>query len=202
INVPISAFPVFPGIVSTQGFTPFNPGIRVFDKHFKNPRTVQFSISVERELAPDLSVSVAFNYAHSTRLTRFINRNDPLLYGGVQPFAKADGSGVGEVATTDSSAKSLFRGVNFAVNKKYSKRFQLQANYLLSWDYSDDDNERDPFTFRYADINNLALEYNFSDRDQRHRFNLFAVYTGPYDINFTTILQVRSAQPDSVPGRG
>jgi hypothetical protein len=202
INVPIAAFPVFPGIVPTQGFVPFNPGIRVFDKNFNNPRTVQYSVGIERELTKDISFGITFNYAHSTRLTRFIDRNDARLYGGVQPFAKADGSGVGEIATTDSSAKSLFRGVNFSVNKKYSRNFQLQLNYLLSYDYSDDDNERDPFTFRYADINNLASEYNFSDRDQRHRFNLFAVYTAPYGINITTIVQARSAQPDSVPGRG
>ncbi|MBI4851710.1 MAG: TonB-dependent receptor [Acidobacteria bacterium] len=202
VNLPISAFPAFPGIVSTQGFVPFNPGIRVFDKNFDNPRTVQYNIGFETEIAQDLSVSIGFDYAHSTRLTRFIDRNDPRQYGGVQVFAKADGSGVGEVATTDSSAKSLYRAVTFTVNKKYKRSFQFQANYVLSWDFSDDDNERDPFTFRYADINNLALEYNFSDRDQRHRFNFFTVYNAPYGIQISSIIQTRSAQPDSVPGRG
>lgn len=202
INVPISAFPVFPGIVPTQGFVPFNPGVRVFDKNFHNPRTLQLTLSVEREIVRELSLSVSFNYALSTRLTRYIDRNDPRLYGGVAVFSRPDGSGVGEVATTDSSARSLFRGVTFTANKRYGNRFQFQANYLLSWDYSDDDNERDPFTFRYADINNLALEYNFSDRDQRHRFNFFGIYNAPYGINITAILQARSAQPDSVPGRG
>ncbi|MCS6886473.1 MAG: carboxypeptidase regulatory-like domain-containing protein [Acidobacteriota bacterium] len=202
INVPVSAFPVYPGIVSTKGFVPFNPGVRVFDRNFRNPRTVQCALGIERELATDLSFSVTFNYALATRLTRYIDRNDPLLYGGVAVFSRPDGSGVGEVATTESSARSLFRGITFVVNKRYSKRFQFQANYLLSWDFSDDDNERDPFTFRYADINNLKLEYNYSDRDQRHRFNFFGVYNGPYGINITAIFQGRSAQPDSVPGRG
>ncbi|KAF0234571.1 MAG: hypothetical protein FD167_4645, partial [bacterium] len=36
-NVPIAAFPIYPGIISTQGFVPFNPGVRVFDKNFNNP---------------------------------------------------------------------------------------------------------------------------------------------------------------------
>lgn len=201
-NIPVSAFPQFPGIVSTQGFVPFNPGIRVFDKHFNNPRVVQMNISFERELAPQTSVSVSFDYAHATRVTRFIDRNDARLYGGVQPFARPDGSGVGEVATTDSSARSLYRGATFSFNKRFSSKFQFQANYVLAYDYSDDDNERDPFTFRYADINNLDLEYNLSDRDQRHRFNFFSVYNAPFGINVSTIVQVRSAQPDSVPGRG
>ncbi|KAF0221488.1 MAG: hypothetical protein FD167_5043, partial [bacterium] len=110
--------------------------------------------------------------------------------------------GVGEVATTDSSAKSLYRALTISINKKYKRSLQIQANYVFSRDFSDDDNERDPFTFRYADINNLDAEYNFSDRDQRHRFNFFSVYNAPYGIQVSTIVQVRSAQPDSVPGRG
>ena len=34
---------------------------------------------------------------------------------------------------------------------------------------SDDDNERDPFTLRYAHAGNLAPEYGWSDRDRRHQ---------------------------------
>ncbi|GAC1446350.1 MAG: hypothetical protein NVSMB56_04200 [Pyrinomonadaceae bacterium] len=202
INVPAAAFPVYPGIVPTTGFAPFNPGIAVFAKNFKAPRTVQYSVSVEREIVRDLTFLAAFNYAHSTRLTRFVNRNDPNLYGGVQPFARSNGAGIGEIRSTESSAKSLYRGLTLGVNKRFSHRFQLQANYLLSVDRSDDDNERDPFTFRYADPNNLKVEYNYSDRDQRHRFNLFATIAGPFGINFSPIIQARSAQPTSVTGRG
>ena len=48
----------------------------------------------------------------------------------------------------DSSAKSLYDGVTIGLNKRWSNNFQFQANYTLSWDHSDDDNERDPFTYR------------------------------------------------------
>jgi hypothetical protein len=201
-TIPAAAFPQFPGIVPTANFVPFNPGVRVFDRNFENPRTVQLNLSYEREILPNTSVNIGFDYAHSTRLTRFVDRNDPRLNGGVAIFSRPDGSGIGELATTESSAKSLYRAMTLGVNKKFSNRFQFQGNYVLSFDFSDDDNERDPFTFRYADINNLSVEYNLSDRDQRHRLNLFGVYSAPYGINVTTILQVRSAQPDSVPGRG
>lgn len=194
--------PVFPGIVPTAGFTPFNPGIAVFAKDFKNPRTIQYSASVEREIVKDLSFSVAYNYAKTTRLTTFINRGDGRLYGGISPFERANGSGVGEIRSTESSGKSLYQGVNFNLNKRFSNRFQFQANYLLSWDKSSDDNERDPFTFRYADPRNLTPEYNWSDRDQRHRFNAFATFNLPYDINLSPIIQARSAQPTSVTNRG
>ena len=48
-------------------------------------------------------------------------------------------------------------------------------NYTLSCDKSDDDNERDPFTFRYARADSLEKEYDWSDRDQRHRFNAWVL---------------------------
>jgi hypothetical protein len=194
--------PVYPGIVPTAGFSPFNPGVAVFARDFKNPRTVQYSASVEREIVKDLNFLVAYNYAKSTRLTTFINRGDGRLYGGVSPFERANGSGVGEIRSTESIGRSLYQGITFALTKRFSNRFQFQANYLLSWDKSSDDNERDPFTFRYVDPRNLTPEYNWSDRDQRHRFNAFAVFNLPYDINLSPIVQYRSAQPTSVVNRG
>ena len=199
----IGGCPVYPGIVPTAGFTPFNPGIAVFAKDFKNPRTIQYSASIEREIYKNMSFLVAYNYAKSDRLTRFVNRGDGRLYpGGVSPFERANGSGVGEIRSTESSAKSLYQGLTFTLNKRFANRFQFQANYLLSWDKSDDDNERDPFTFRYADPRDLSVEYGYSDRDQRHRFNAFATVLLPYEINISPIVQFRSAQPTSVVNRG
>lgn len=194
--------PDYPGIFPTQGFAAFNPGIAVFERNFKNPRTVQYSASIEREIARHTSVLFAYNYAKTTRLTRFVNRGDGRLYGGTSPFEMPDGSGIGEIRSTESSARSLYQGLTFTVNKRFADRFQFQANYLLSWDRSDDDNERDPFTFRYVDPRDLSPEYGYSDRDQRHRFNAFATFLLPYEINFSPIVQFRSAQPTSVVNRG
>jgi hypothetical protein len=194
---------------NTASFAPFNPGVRVFAEDFQNPRTLQWGLSIEREVVKDLSLSVGFNYANTVHLTRYVNRNGPSfqgnfapdgrrLFDGPQPFAKPDGTGIGELATTESSARSLYRGLVLTANKRFSNRFQFQANYVLSWDYSDDDNERDPFTFRYADVLNFRPEYGYSDRDQRHRFNAFGVFQLPADFSLTTIFQARSAQPDQV----
>jgi hypothetical protein len=193
----------------TAFFSPFTPDVTVFDKNFRNPRTLQWGGSIEREVTRDLTLTFGFNYANSVHLTTFINRNTPSfighfaadgrkLFDGPQPFAKADGSGVGALKDTDSSGRSLYRGFVFSANKRFSNRFQFQVNYVLSWDYSNDDNERDPFTFRYADVTDFRPEYGFSDRDQRHRFNAFGVFDLPYHFILTTIFQARSAQPDSI----
>jgi len=150
----------------------------------------------------DLNLMVAYNYAKSDHLTRFVNRNDPRLYNGVAIFERANGSGVGEIRSTESTGKSRFQGITVAATKRLSKRFQFQANYLLSWDKSDDDNERDPFSFRYADPRDFTSEYNWSDRDQRHRFNFFMTIEAPFGISVSPIVQYRSAQPTSVANRG
>lgn len=200
-NSPVRC-PALPAPLPTAGFTAFNPGIAVFAKGFKNPRTIQYSASVEREVYKNTSILVAYNLAKSDRLTRFVNRNDARLYGGTAIFERPDGSGVGEIRSTESSAKSLYHGLTFTFNRRFADRFQFQANYLLSFDKSDDDNERDPFTFRYADPRDLSVEYNWSDRDQRHRFNAFATIIAPYHINISPIVQYRSAQPTSATNRG
>ena len=70
-------------------------------------------------------------------------------------------------------------------------------NYTLSWDKSDDDNERDPFTFRYVDATRLDREWGYSDRDQRHRFNLWTLSRLPGDIFLNNRISYYSAQPTS-----
>src|SRR6202040_4005940 len=73
---------------------------------------------------------------------------------------------------------------------------QFDLNYTLSFDKSDDDNERDPFTFRYAKADSLQSEYNWSDRDQRHRFNGW-VLTKIYGFSVNNRVSMYSAQPAS-----
>lgn len=195
--------PAYPGVLPTTGFTQFNPGVTIFDRDYRNPRTVQFSASVEREIVKNTSFLIAYNYAKTDRLTRFFDANDARLFNGVSPFSRPNGSGIGQLKSTESSARSLYNGVTLQLNKRFSNRYQFQANYLLSFDKSDDDNERDPFDFpAYADPRDLESEYNYSDRDQRHRFNAFATFLMPYDINVSPIVQYRSAQPESVADRG
>src|SRR6185503_18844185 len=71
-----------------------------------------------------------------------------------------------------------------------------------SKDKSDDDNERDPFTFRYADITQLDREYSYSDRDQRHRVNAWAFFRLPASLDLNLRYAYRSAQPKSITASG
>ncbi len=75
---------------------------------------------------------------------------------------------------TSANGKSLYRAFTVGVRKRFSDRYQFEGNYVFSKDMDDDSNERDPFTDRAFDINNLQLDYALSDRDIRHRFNFYS----------------------------
>ena len=196
--------PPFPQLVDTSNYPNTNPGIAVVDKDFRNPRSWRWSLGVEREIAPDFAAGAAFNYANTVHLTRFYDPNVDFsfttnaegrrVYAGTgspnRPFPD-----LGQVLTTDSDARSLYRALVLSLNKKYSKGWQLQANWVISDDKSSDDNERDPFTIRYADYQDLASEYSLSDRHSRHRLNLFGLFDLPKQVQLTALVQYRSANP-------
>ncbi len=72
--------PAYPGLIpQSQVGSPFGPDVFVFDKDFQNPDTTAFSLSWEREVAAGLAFSVRANYSKTEHITRFVNRNDPLL---------------------------------------------------------------------------------------------------------------------------
>jgi hypothetical protein len=189
---------------------PDHPGVFVFNEDFQNPRTYSASIGVEREVAPNLALLVQYNHSKGVHITRFFEANDSafgcpwgtgLGPGGTNGIA-CGSSGGGGLTMVDSSAKSLYDGVTIGLNKRWSNNFQFQANYTLSWDHSDDDNERDPFTYRYIRYDNLAAEYGFSDRDQRHRLNGFLLWQTPGKVNVNLRYSYRSAQPQSLAANG
>ncbi|MBI3669878.1 MAG: carboxypeptidase regulatory-like domain-containing protein [Acidobacteria bacterium] len=184
-----NAFPVTPGNVSCPG-PPVNPfpcftGVRVFSKDYANPRIYTTNVAYEQELAPSWAVYGDFTLSKGVHLTRFINVNR----SGV--FAPQ----LDEVMTAKSAGQSLYRGFTLGVRKRFSQRFHMEANYTLSKDLDDDSNERDPFTDRSFDPNNLPLDYALSDRDEKHKFNFYTYAELPWGFQADVRMQAHSAQP-------
>ena len=191
--------PAYPNLIPQEQIgTPDHPDVFVFDRDFRNPRTYSASIGVERELVTDVALLVQYNHSKGVNVTRFVNGNDPLLGSPWSTGLNGTTNGIGTLTVVDSSAKSKYDGVTVGLTKRWSHNFQGQFNYTMSWDYSDDDNERDPFTFRYARITDLDAEYGFSDRDQRHRLNGFLLWQTPGAVNVNLRYSYRSAQPISL----
>jgi hypothetical protein len=192
--------PVWPGLTPPPGAgtctdggvtNPFPcfTGVRVFHRDYQNPRIYVTNAAYEFEVAPNTSLYADFTHSKGVFLTRFINFNRP---GTFAPF-------LDETMVANSFGKSLYRGFTIGLRKRFSHRFQAEANYVVASDRDDDSNERDPFTDRNCNFNNRALDYAYSDRDIRHKFNFFGHYELPWNFEANTRMQARSAQP--FPGR-
>ncbi|HXL08437.1 MAG TPA: carboxypeptidase regulatory-like domain-containing protein [Gemmatimonadales bacterium] len=192
--------PPYGQLISSAG-PPNHPDVYVYDKDFENPRTISATIGYERQLTSDLSASISYTHASTDHLTRFFNSNDGAFASpwstGLPDTAGGSTNGIGTLWTEKSNAKSRYNGVTVGIKRLLDPNFQFELNYTLGFDKSDDDNERDPFTLRYALANNLAPEYNWSDRDQRHRFNGWALVRLPGDIHLDNRVSYYSAQPTS-----
>jgi len=187
--------PAYGELIPSNGQSLIRPGIFVMDKDFSNPRTFSATLGYEALLNDDLAYSLSYAYARTDNLFRFVNRNDAVF--GV-PFADFPGdasNGLGDVTVLESTAKSRYHGVTAGLHGEFNDRVQFDVNYTVSWDKSDDDNERDPFSFRYAQADRLDREWGFSDRDQRHRINGFMLADLGSGFYLSNRVSFYSAQP-------
>ena len=190
--------PAYGELLPAPGSAPDHPGVFVVDKNFQNPRTITATIGYERNVGNNLAAGLSFTHASTDNLTRFFNAN-AAVFGS--PWGTGLGvggtNGIGDLTVVQSSARSRYNGVTAEFKRMRGSKLQFQVNYTLSWDKSDDDNERDPFLFRYAQADSLDKEYNWSDRDQRHRVNAWLLAVLPGDFYFNNRLSLYSPQPAS-----
>ena len=191
--------PPFGELLASPAGDPFRPNIYVFHRDFENPRTLSAHVGLERELRPTgLVGSVDYTHARTDHLTRFVNHNDAVFGSPWAAGLGADGgNGLGDLTVVESTARSRYHGLGLGLRRTAGEGMRFQVNYTLSWDKSDDDNERDPFTFRYVDPTRLEREWGWSDRDQRHRLNAWALAPLPGGFLVNHRLSWYSAQPVS-----
>jgi hypothetical protein len=195
--------PPYTQLINTAGLPVFFPDVFVYDKDWQTPRTYSYSVSYEREVRPEVAALIKLNYAKTDHITRFVNRNDPRFGSPWSSGLPPGGSnGITTLTTVESTAKSRYQGVTVGLNKRWSNNHEYQVYYTWSEDESDDDNERDPFSFRYADPRNLDREFSYSDRDQRHRLNAWALFRLPLELDLNLRYAYRSAQPKPIKADG
>jgi Carboxypeptidase regulatory-like domain/TonB dependent receptor/TonB-dependent Receptor Plug Domain len=180
---PSTVDPCVSGSVSNP--FPCGSGVRVFSRDYKNPRIYTVNVGFEQEIATDWSLYLDYTHSKAVHLTRFLNINRNNFFA---PF-------LGEVMVTSAVGKSAYDGFTAGMRKRFSRRYQLEWNYTLAKDKDDDSNERDPFTDRSFDINNLQLDYALSDRDIRHKFNFFTFIQMGWGFDGNFRVQGRTAQP-------
>ncbi|MBZ5628194.1 MAG: TonB-dependent receptor [Acidobacteriia bacterium] len=198
--------PVWPNdfpVPAATGTIPAGAGVHVFDRNYANPRIYTWNVGFEQEMAPSWSFYTDLTWSKGVHITRFFNYNTEGFFSPSGAFIPGTTNGaavapfpaLGDVYVLNSQGKALYRGLTVGMRKRFSRHYQLEWNYVLSEDLDDDSNERDPFTDRRLNPRIPSLDYHFSDRDQRHKFNLYSYSELPYGINLNLRLQAHTPQP-------
>ena len=191
--------PAIDALIDGSDTVPFLPDVHVVGRDLELPRTWSFSAGVDHALGGSLAASVSWQHARTDHLFRFVDRNAAALGSPFGAGTHPDGGGLATLYAVESTARSRYHGITLGARGRNALRglLDFEASYTLSFDRSDDDNERDPFTFTYADARNLDPEYGWSDRDRRHRFAGYFAFALPGKISFSNIFRYLSASPVS-----
>jgi hypothetical protein len=191
--------------------------------NYKNPYSFQASMSIDRQLAQNLSLEVGYNMYHAVHLQMPVETayaripvGSPLCPVGDPTCTDATGgplyaptTGQFQHTTYASNGSSIYHGLTASLTKRYSHGLQFQANY--TWSKTIDD------TIDFASFQNwfrpdiLGSYRAISVFDIPHIFTANAVYTTPFkpgqgnvmsrilaDISLSPIVTVRSGLPFSV----
>lgn len=167
---------------------------------YENPTSVQFGFGYERELSEGLVIG--FDYSNVKSYNRQINRNinlAPATAFGAQSgrpiynFGRVIPS-LNQITLRTSNGQALYQA--FTTRVRYNRSwFRLQAYYVYSRNFSDDDNERSATGFEAEDQYNRGPDYNYSDLDRRHRFTASPIFFLPYGFEVSSAIRLRSGSP-------
>jgi len=150
------AAPGSAGTLNVNGLTP----------DLRNMHSLQYTLSVERELAPNLGVRLSYIGAKGTQLPYLRNINQPLP--STQPFSQSRRPYpiYNNVIFAENGANNSYQGLQAGVLKRYSRGLQLQSAWVWAKQLSEVD-----------DTNNAELNTqieNAWDR-RRDRANVYSV---------------------------
>ena len=186
--------------IDASSSAPFLPDIQVADRNLELPRTWSFKTGIERDLGHGVVASAGYIHARTDHLFRFVNRNDAAFGTPFGIGTHPSGGGINTLTVAESSARSRYHAFTAGLRGRGSVQgspVAFEAHYTLALDRSDDDNERDPFIFRYANAADLAPEFGWSDRDRRHQVSGYVLVSLPGGVQLSNIVRYLSPSPAS-----
>lgn len=154
------------------------------------PATLQYGLSVERQLARKTSASIAYTGTRGLHqfLSRDINAPLPPLYI-VRPDATR-----GIVREMESTGRLVGNSVQFTLRGQITRVVNVSAQYVLS----ETNNDTSGINWMPPDSYDLSLEYARADFDQRHRLDLLGTVNPGSWFNAGIALALYSGRPYSV----
>ena len=158
------------------------------DPNFKQQYSIQGSLSVDQQLAPNLSFELGYIYYGGVHIQQ-IQEGNFVQTGAVDPFigpryGPRAGSTGGEPNNTivqndvtTSAGHSTYNGLTASLTKKYGHGLQFQANYTWSKaidNVSDFSSQSTPFRPGLLNLDRAISDFNI-----KNSFVANAVYTSP-----------------------
>lgn len=193
----LDRFPNIPSIAELAAFNIPRTTRRVADD-LRAPYTMQASISVERQLPHNMTVSATYIAARTIHVLRSRNINAPLPGtvvpgvpgSGVRPFAN-----VGNIFQYESSGRFNQNQFILNVNNRLSRNITLFANYVFNRANSDSDGTNSFPVNQY----DLRGEYGRAAVDVRHRFFLGgSLNVLPWQIRMSPFVVLNSGRPFNI----
>lgn len=171
-----------------------------FQPDFRNPRTFQTSANIDQSLGKDLTLSLGYIHSSAWNLQRRVDRNlaAPTIdtaTGYPRFLAARPNPSIGIFSINESSAHSSYDALVINIQRRFSHRFQIGANYTLANNRDDDSNERNFSRETVLNPFDLKAEAGPSKQDVRHNFNLNGVVDLGAGFTLSAILITRSGFP-------
>ncbi|MBI4892745.1 MAG: TonB-dependent receptor, partial [Acidobacteria bacterium] len=174
--------------------------LTTFGPDFRNPRSYQYGIGAETELAKQWVAGAQYQQINAVNLQRNRDWNLPV------PVVRAgDGRPVftraarpvpqqGTYTVRESNARSLYRALVLQTQYRSSK-FVGGVFYTFASNYSDDDNERSSGGTTTMNNYDMRPDYNYSDIDMRHQATAHGLYNLPWGLELSGIVRFRTGIP-------
>jgi hypothetical protein len=191
------------------------PDIFIFGRGYQTPRVHQASVTLDRMLTTNTTISLNLQYVRGEHLQRLVDANVGqsslaslpvngggsatfIRYASAQPF-----SNFNRVMEFQSSARSNYRGVTLALDRRFTSDWSARLFYVYG--RAKDDKPESvgvpnfgPGNTLFAqDGTNLGGEYASADADVRHRAALVMMWTGVSGWSISGVVSVQSGQPYS-----
>ena len=189
--------PIFPNVFTALpggGLAPIN--LYMFSQGYKQPFVQQGRVSFEREILPNLSISIGYTFYRGDDLTRTrdanlaapVSRNFTVTgTTDVLSFERFPATrliaGFTRISVFESTANSFYQGFSIEVKRRFAQHFSFIAAYTLS-KAKDDKPDQTSVVVGTDDAKqvqnqfNVDSEYGRSDLDLRNRF----VFSPVYDV--------------------
>jgi len=181
--------------------SPRAPGVFSIDPDFENPYTDRITLGAEREILPYTSLGIDVTYAETKQLQRLTDPNlqydGTLAANGLPRYSRTRPNAYyGRVTTSVSDAKSKYQAVTLNLNRRLRDGFQYYAAVTWAKDKDNDSNERNFAGIQAEDVNNLDLNYGYSNRDQEWRGVVNGLWETPlWGIQLSGAFRYASGSP-------